>query len=57
MNLLKELELLKLVRVHRQNVVNQEPEIDLVSKYKGAMTAQHQDEIDSQLKELRDEWS
>ena len=56
MNLLKELELMKLVRVRRQTSVSKNSKMDLVAKYKGAMTPQHKEEIDHQLNELRNEW-
>jgi len=54
MNLLRDLELLKLIRLHKDNS-------DLTSKtslldYKGAMTKQSFDSIDRQLNELRNEW-
>ena len=55
-NLLKQLELLKLVRVRRQTTVGQELNTDLVAKYKGAMTPQNKQVIDRQLQELRNEW-
>jgi len=57
MSLLKDLELLKLIRVHRQTSVNQELKKDLIAKYKGAMTPQNKDEIDRQLQDLREEWN
>jgi len=56
MNLLKELELLKLVRVRRQTSTGKELKKDLIAKYKGAMTPQSKDEIDRQLQDLRNEW-
>ena len=56
MNLLKDLELLKLIRVRRQTSTNQELKKDLIAKYKGAMTSQNKDEIDRQLQDLRNEW-
>ena len=56
MNLLKDLELLKLVRVRRQPMTDQKLKKDLITKYKGAMTPQNRDEIDHQLQDLRNEW-
>jgi len=56
MNLLKDLELLKLVRVRRQTSTDKELKKDLIAKYKGAMTPQNKDEIDCQLQDLRNEW-
>lgn len=56
MNLLKDLESLKLVRVHRQSSTDKELKKDLIAKYKGAITPQNKDEIDRQLQDLRNEW-
>ena len=56
MNLLKDLELLQLVRVRREATPHQEWKTDLVTKYKGAMAPQKKDEIDRQLQDLRNEW-
>lgn len=56
LNLLKDLELLKIIRVHRnKDSVNLKSD-NLISKYKGAMTRQPIQEIDKQLKDLRSEW-
>jgi len=56
LNLLKDLELLKIIRVRKDNkVVNSNSE-NLITKYKGAMTAQPLSEIDKQLDDLRNEW-
>lgn len=56
MNLLKDLESLKLVRVRRQSSTDKELKKDLIAKYKGAMTPQSKEEIDRQLQDLRNEW-
>lgn len=56
MNLLKDLELLKLVRVRRESSTNKKSKKNLITKYKGAMTPQNKDEIDRQLQDLRNEW-
>ncbi len=53
--LLKDLELLKLIRVRKQ-VGETMTENKLFSKYKGAMVRQPLSEIDEQLNELRDSW-
>lgn len=54
--LLKDLELLKIIRV-RENKRNLDPgSEDLIAKYKGAMTPQSLNDIDNQLNSLRDEW-
>ena len=54
-NLLKDLELLKLIRLRRDK-----PNDELVAhdwtKYKGAMSRQPLNEIDQQLNQLRSEW-
>ncbi|MCZ4223328.1 hypothetical protein [Pedobacter rhodius] len=56
LNLLKDLELLKVIRLRRDD----QPEIslseNLVKKYKGSMVSQSKDEIDNQLENLRNEW-
>jgi len=55
LNLLKDLELLKIIRVRKDNkAVNPDSE-NLIAKYKGAMTSQPLSEIDKQLNELRSE--
>ena len=56
-NLLKDLEALDIIRVHETNADDTTPTVNLAAKYSGAM-AQRQsiEEIDKQLKELRDEW-
>ncbi|HMI01416.1 MAG TPA: hypothetical protein VK541_02990 [Pedobacter sp.] len=56
LNLLKDLELLKIIRVRKdKKVVNSSSE-NLITKYKGAMTTQPLREIDKQLDDLRKEW-
>ena len=55
LNLLKDLELLKLIRL-RKDKVTVESNINLVSKYKGAMSQQPIDEVEKQLNDLRNEW-
>lgn len=52
LSLLKDLELLDLIRLHDEEIsipVN-------LSKYKGAMTKQPVNEIDEQLQNLRNSW-
>lgn len=56
LNLLKELELLKLIRVRRDIPYVKDAKENLVSKYKGSMAPQSPEEIDKQLKDLRSEW-
>ena len=54
--LLKDLELLKIIRVRKDNrEVKTNPE-NLVSKYKGAMAVQPLAEVNKQLDDLRNEW-
>jgi hypothetical protein len=49
--LLKDMELLKLIRLRQADAVHKD-----WSKYKGAMSKQPIDEEDQQLKEIRNEW-
>lgn len=53
LNLLKELELLKLIRLHKEN---DEDKADNAAKYKGAMTKQPLEEVNIQLQNLRSGW-
>lgn len=55
LHLLKDLEMLKLIRVRRDRKMQNQEHTDW-SKYKGAMSKQSLDEIDQQLDELRNEW-
>lgn len=55
LNLLRELELLKLIRL-RKDRPGEEPAAMDWTKYKGAMSKQPLSEIDQQLNELRSEW-
>jgi hypothetical protein len=55
LNLLRDLELLKLIRLRKDKPENQPASMEW-TKYKGAMSKQPLDEIDQQLKELRSEW-
>ncbi len=54
MNLLRDMELLQLLRL-RKDKIEKNQNVDW-SKYKGAMSKQPLDEINSQLAKLRDEW-
>ena len=56
LNLLKDLEMLKIIRVRKDNKVLNTNSENLITKYKGAMTPQPLDEIDKQLDGLRNEW-
>jgi len=55
LNLLRELELLELIRL-RGNEPPQKPEVTDWAKYKGAMSKQPLNEINQQLNDLRNEW-
>lgn len=55
LNLLKDLELLNIIRVRREKTDKVRNE-NLVIKYKGAMTSQPLLEIEQQLDDLRNEW-
>jgi hypothetical protein len=56
LNLLRDLELLKLIRLRKGKEESNVNGINLVAKYKGAMIRQPLNEIDQQLKDLRNEW-
>jgi len=56
LNLLKDLELLKIIRLRKEKIEHTAPSGNLIEKYKGAMTKQPVEEIDQQLKDLRNEW-
>ncbi len=56
LNLLRDLEVLKLIRLRKGKKESNVSGINLVAKYKGAMTPQPLNEIDQQLKDIRDEW-
>ncbi|WP_413669890.1 hypothetical protein ACEN9X_08100 [Mucilaginibacter sp. Mucisp86] len=55
MKLLKDMELLQLIRVHTETKEYSKNK-NWIAKYKGAMTKQPLPEVDAQLKELRDGW-
>lgn len=55
-NLLRDLEVLKLIRLRKAKDEPKASGINLVAKYKGAMSHQPINEIDQQLKDLRNEW-
>ena len=52
--LLKDLELLKLIRINYENTPSNA--VNCVDRYKGAMSKQPLEDIDKQLNELRSEW-
>jgi len=55
LNLLKDLELMKLIRLRRDKTET-EKSIDWQTKYKGAMTKEPITNVDEQLNELRNDW-
>ena len=55
-DLLKNLELLKVIRLRKDSIVSEEPKINLISKYKGSMQKQSISDVDQQLDDIRDEW-
>ena len=54
--LLKDLELLKLIRLRKEKEEPKTSSLNLVAKYKGAMSRQSISDTDKQLKDLRNEW-
>lgn len=54
--LLRDLELLKLIRLRKDRTEPKASGVNLVAKYKGAMHRQPMSDIDQQLKNLRNEW-
>jgi hypothetical protein len=55
-NLLKDLEGMNVIRLHQSEDQNTKNMINTFTKYKGMMSKQSIEEIDKQLKDLRDEW-
>lgn len=56
LRLLKDLELLQLIYVRKEEKQTPGKTLDWVTKYKGAMTKQPLTDIDDQLNKLRNEW-
>ncbi len=56
LNLLKDMELLKLIRVHNDSEKRDSVKRDDWKRFKGMLTSQPIEEVDRQLKELREEW-
>lgn len=56
LNLLKDLEALKIIRIKDNNKTLKTAPSDLVAKYSGVMSKQSPEEIDKQLNDLRNEW-
>lgn len=55
LNLLKDLEALKVIRLHSTDKTSKTPS-KLSEKYKGAMSKQTRDAVNQQLNDLRNEW-
>jgi hypothetical protein len=55
-NLLKDLEALKVIRLHDDKIKPTTPLSNLAEKYSGKMSQQSLEEIDKQLNDLRNEW-
>jgi 5'-3' exonuclease len=56
LNLIKDLELLKIIRVRKDKKVVKSTSENLIAKYKGAMVTQPVADVDKQLNDLRNEW-
>ncbi|WP_025142105.1 hypothetical protein [Pedobacter jeongneungensis] len=56
LDLLKDLELLKVIRLRRDSNTQDIYGNDLISKYKGSMQKQSISEVDEQLNNIRNEW-
>ncbi len=56
LDLLRDLELLKVIRLRRDSNTQDISAKDLISKYKGSMQKQSISEVDEQLNNLRNEW-
>ena len=56
MNLLKDLELLKVIRLHGNEEKDRALAIERIKNLKGLMTKQSPEEIDKQIADLRNEW-
>lgn len=56
LDLLKDLELLKVIRLRRDSNTQDVSGNDLISKYKGSMQKQPISEVDEQLNIIRNEW-
>jgi hypothetical protein len=56
LNLLRDMELMKLIKLTAQSTERKIPGKRLVSKYKGALSSKSLEDTDSQLRELRDGW-
>jgi hypothetical protein len=55
-NLLKDLEALNVIRIQNDKEEAELTNTDLAKKYSGSMTKQSIEEVDKQLRDLRNEW-
>jgi hypothetical protein len=55
-NLLKDLEALNVIRIQNDKKEAELTNTDLAKKYSGSMTKQSIEEVDKQLRDLRNEW-
>jgi len=55
-NLLKDLEALKIIRIQSNDETLHVLPVNLAAKYSGAMSKQSPEEIDKELDDLRNEW-
>jgi len=56
LKLLQDLELMQLIRLHKNRTISSTQPNEWTNKYKGAMRKQAITDIDNQLNELRNEW-
>jgi len=56
LSLLKDLELLKVIRLRNDSATSNVTDNDLISKYKGSMQKQPISDVDDQLNSIRNEW-
>jgi hypothetical protein len=54
--LIQDMELLKLIRVHKDQSKKKKQAINWAAKYKGSMYKESLNEIDNQLNDLRSSW-
>ena len=55
LTLLRDLEAMNVIRLHKEKT--DVTEVNFAEKYKGKMTKQPIEEVEKQLKELRDSWN
>jgi hypothetical protein len=56
LNLLRDLETLNVIRLHSVKEDSRTRSLNAIKSYKGMMTKQPLEEIEQQLKDLRNEW-